>query len=41
MTRQKFLGSSIMVSDLIVEGHGYVCDDKGEARLYLETRRIL
>ena len=26
-----------MVSDFIVEGHGYLCDDKGEAWLYLET----
>ena len=28
-----------MVSDFIVEGHGYLRDDKGEARLYLETQR--
>ena len=27
-----------MVSNFIVEGHGYVRDDKGEARLYLETQ---
>ena len=37
--RQKSLGSSIMISDFIVEGHGYLRDDKGEARLYLETQR--
>lgn len=28
-----------MVSDFIVEGHGYLRDDKDEARLYLETQR--
>ena len=36
--RQKSLGSSIMVSDFIVEGHGYLKDDKEAARLYLETQ---
>ena len=30
--RQKSLGSSIMVSDFIVEGHGYLKDDRSEAR---------
>ena len=28
-----------MVSDFIVEGHGYFRDDKGETRLYLEIQR--
>ena len=37
--RQKSLGSSIMVSNFIVEGHGYLCDDNDEARLYLEHQR--
>ena len=37
--RQKSLGSSIMVSDFIVEGCGYLKDDKESARLYLETRK--
>ena len=37
--RQKSLGSSIMVSDFIVEGHGYLRDDNDEARLYLEHQR--
>ena len=26
--RQKSLGASIIVSDFIVEGHGYLCHDK-------------
>ena len=33
--RQKSLGSSIMVSDFIVQGHGYLKDDRSEARLLL------
>ena len=37
--RQKSLGSSIMVSDFIVEGHGYLKDDEEAARLYLETQK--
>lgn len=37
--RQKSLGSSIMVSDFIVEGYGYLRNDQGEARLLLETQR--
>ena len=37
--RQKSLGSSMMVSDFIVEGHGYLKDDKEAAHLYLETQR--
>ena len=37
--RQKSLVSSIMVSYFIVEGHGYLRDDKGEVRLHLETQR--
>ena len=37
--RQKSLGSSVMVSDFIVEGYGYLCDDKEAARLYLETQK--
>ena len=37
--RQKSLGSSIMVSDFVVEGYGYLRDDVGEARLLLETQR--
>ena len=37
--RQKSLGSSIMVSDFIIEGHGYLKDDKEAARLYLETQK--
>ena len=32
-------GSSIMVSDFIVEGHGYLKDDRSEARLLLETQK--
>ena len=27
-----------MVSDFIIECHGYLCDDTSEARLYLETQ---
>ena len=37
--RQKSLGSSIMVSDFIVEGYGYLKDDNSEARLLLETQK--
>ena len=37
MLCQKSLGFSIMVSNFIVESHRYLHDDKGEARLYLET----
>ena len=37
--RQKSLGSNIMVSDFIVEGHGYLKDDKETACLYLETQK--
>ena len=37
--RQKSLGSSIMVSDFIIECHGYLKDDKEAARLYLETQK--
>ena len=37
--RQKSLGSSIMVSDFIVEGYGYLCSDQQAARLYLETQK--
>ena len=37
--RQKSLGASIMVSDFIVEGYGYLCHDKEVARLYLETQK--
>ena len=37
--RQKSLGSSIMVSDFLVEGNGYLQDDNGSARLYLETNK--
>ena len=37
--RQKSLGSSIMVSDFIVEGHGYLKDDEEAACLYLETQK--
>ena len=37
--RQKSLGSSIIVFDFIVEGYGYLCHDKEEARLYLETQK--
>ena len=37
--RQTSLGSSIMVSDFIVEGHGYLKDDKEAAYLYLETQK--
>ena len=37
--RQKSLGSSIMVSDFIIEGHGYLKDDKEAAHLYLETQK--
>ncbi len=36
--RQKSLGQSIMVSDFIVEGHGYLRDEQQEARLLLETK---
>ena len=36
---QKSLGSSIMISNFLVEGHGYLRDDKEEARLYLETQQ--
>ena len=36
---QKSLGSSIMVLDFIVEGYGYLKDDKSEARLLLETQK--
>ena len=35
----KSLGASIMVSDFIVEGYGYLCNDKKMARLYLETQK--
>ena len=28
-----------MVSDFIVEGYGYLCNDKEMARLYLETQK--
>ena len=28
-----------MVSDFIIEGHGYLKEDKEEARLYLETQK--
>ena len=40
---QKSQGSSIMVSDSIVEGHGMgiLKDDEETARLYLETKDIL
>ena len=37
--RQKSLGSSIMGSDFITEGHGYLKDDKEAAHLYLQTKR--
>ena len=37
--RQKSLGSSIMVSDFLVEGNEYLKDDKEAARLYLETHK--
>ena len=37
--RQKSLGSSIMVSDFIVEDHGYLKDDKEAACVYLETQK--
>ncbi len=37
--RQKSLGQSIMVSDFIVEGDGYLRDSEEEARLMLETQR--
>ena len=37
--RQKSLGSSVMVSDFLVEGNGYLKDDVGAARLYLETQK--
>ena len=37
--RQKSLGSSIMVSDFLVEGNGYLKDDNGAPRLYLETQK--
>ena len=28
-----------MVSDFIVEGHGYLCHEEKAARLYLETQK--
>ena len=37
--RQKALGSSIMVSDFIVEGYGYLCHEEKAARLLLETQK--
>ena len=37
--RQKSLGSSIMVSDFLVEGNGYLKDENASARLYLETQK--
>ncbi len=37
--RQKSLGQSIMVSDFLVEGDGYLRDGQQEARLFLETQR--
>jgi hypothetical protein len=37
--RQKSLGSSIMVSDFIVKGYGYLCHDEKEARFYSETQK--
>ena len=37
--RQKSLGSSIMVSDIMVEGKGYLEDENDSARLYLETNK--
>ena len=37
--RQKSLGSSIMASDFLVEGNGYLEDENGSARLYLETNK--
>ena len=37
--RQKSLGSSIMVSDFLVEGNGYLEDENGSARLFLETNK--
>ena len=37
--RQKSLGASIIVSDFVVEGYGYLRDDQGEARLLLETQK--
>ena len=39
MLRQKSLGSSIMVSDCLVEGNGYLEDENGSALLYLETNK--
>ena len=37
--RQKSLGSSIMLSDFLVEGNGYLEDENDSARLYLETNK--
>ena len=37
--RQKSLGSSIMVSDFLVEGNGYLEDENDSARLYLENNK--
>ena len=36
---KKSLGSSIMVSDFIVEGYGYLKDDTTEARLLIATQK--
>ena len=37
--QEKSLGSSIMVSDFVVEGYGYLRDDQREAPLLLETQK--
>ena len=37
--QQKSLGYSIMISDFIVEGYGYLCDDQDKARKSLETQK--
>ena len=39
LLRQKSLGQSIMVSDFIVEGYGYLKDENNSARLCLETQK--
>ena len=36
---QKALGSSIIVSDFIVEGYGYLCHEEKAAHLCLETQK--